>query len=167
LIVGWRVLYAYALSKAGRRSAAEGEFRTFKAQDFPVAEDLIWMPTMAWLAELCHDLRDPSAAALLYARLSPYSERLVVIGYVIACLGSVHRYLALLAATFGQHDAARRHFDAGIAANHRSRSKLPLAHTLRDYARFLARTGQVEAASARLEEAERLAPLRNLTSIES
>jgi hypothetical protein len=140
-------------------------FRTFKAQDFPVPEDLIWMPTMSWLAELCHDLADRDAAPLLYARLSPYSERLVVIGYVIACLGSVHRYLALLAATFSQHEAARQHFEAGIAANHRLGLKLPLEHTLRDYARFLARTGQAEAAAMRLEEAERLTPLRNLNSV--
>jgi tetratricopeptide (TPR) repeat protein len=165
LIVGWRVLYSYALSHAGNTTAAAAEYRSLKARAFNLPDDLNWMVSMAWLAELCHTFRDGDAAELFYKRLAPYAERLVVIGYGIACLGSVHRYLALLASTLGHAPEARRHFDAAVEINRRASATLPLVHTLHDYGILLSKEGDDRAARICLEEAEGLARARNLTDL--
>jgi DNA-binding winged helix-turn-helix (wHTH) protein/tetratricopeptide (TPR) repeat protein len=163
LILGWRVLYAHALSSAGQTSAAETEFRSLKAREFELPEDLNWMVSMSWLVEPCCACEDGDAALVLYDRLLPYSDRLVVVGYAgIACLGSVQRYLGLLAATLGRQEQAREHFEVGIETNRKASLTLPLAHTLRDYAAFLVKTGETRAANVQLEEAQRLARTRNL-----
>jgi DNA-binding winged helix-turn-helix (wHTH) protein/tetratricopeptide (TPR) repeat protein len=166
LIVGWRVLHSYALSHAGNTTAAEAEYRSLKGRGFNLPDDLNWMVSMAWLAELCHRFRDGDAAQLFYERLTPYAERLVVVGYAgIACLGSVHRYLGLLASTLGRAPEARGHFDAAVEINRRASATLPLVHSLRDYGILLSKEGDDRAAQSCLEEAEALARARNLTEL--
>ena len=166
LIVGWRVLYAYALSRAGKTNGAESEYRSFKAREFSLPEDLNWMVSMAWLSELCHALGDGAGAEILYERLLPYRGRLVTVGYAgIACLGSVERHLGLLASTLGRLDEARRHFETAVRVNRETSATLPLAHTLRDFGVLLAKLGAPEAARTHLEEAQSLASSRKLAAL--
>jgi tetratricopeptide (TPR) repeat protein len=166
LIVGWRVLYAYALSRAGNSSAAKAEYESFKTRGFALPDDLNWMVSMAWLSELCAALADRDGALILYEKLLPYAKRLVTVGYAgIACLGSVERYLGLLASTFGRVDDARRHFEEAVGANRNTSATLPLAQTLRDYGVLLAKVGEAAAAQARLQEAKILTDSRNLAAL--
>src|SRR5262249_45356489 len=54
-----------------------------------------------------------------------------------AYLGSVARYLGLLAATAGHSDEAAGHFEQALAANARMGARGWLAHTKANYARLL------------------------------
>jgi hypothetical protein len=56
-------------------------------------------------------------AATLYQTLSPYALEYVVAAWGTLLDGSVSHYLALLARTLGDFDAASSHFEAAIAAN--------------------------------------------------
>ncbi|HKQ71110.1 MAG TPA: AAA family ATPase [Polyangiaceae bacterium] len=133
-IIAWRAFLAYALAYAGSKEA-EGAFRSLKEIAFDLPLDLNWMASMVFLTEACHELGDEEAAATLYARLLPYGDRLVVIGYGgIACLGSVQHYLGLLATTCRDWDTALRHLEQAIAVNRGFGATLPLAHALCEYA---------------------------------
>ncbi len=168
LILGWRVLHARALASAGNMKAAEAEYRSLKARDFALPNDLNWMVSMAWLSELCHALGDRTAAEILYERLAPYADRLVVIGYGIACLGSVERFLGLLSVARGRPDDARRHLEAAVEVNRRLSAALPLAHALHDLGSLLSDSGNETAAGrGHLDEAQSLARSRNLTALVS
>ncbi len=54
---------------------------------------------------------------LLYDRLLPYADRLVVAGTAVACRGSAHLVLGRLAAALGRDDAVRQHFAAARDRN--------------------------------------------------
>jgi len=167
-IVGWRVLYAYALCRAGQMSDSAAEYESLRRTDFALPDDLNWMVSMAWLAETCHALSDREGAPILYQRLVPFAERLVVIGYAgIACLGSVEHYLALLAATLGRAEQTEPHFERALAVHRRLPATLPLAHTLVGYAEWLRATGRHQMAEARLLEARPLIEERDLTALKS
>lgn len=166
-IVGWRVLHAYALAAARDLAGCAAEYRSLASTDFALPDDLNWMVTMGWLAELCHGHRDAAAAARLYERFAPFAERLVVVGYGIACTGSVQRYLALLATTFGDRALAERHFQGAVELERRSGARLPLAHTLHDYGAFLLEDPDARRrASEPLQEALALSRERRLTALE-
>jgi tetratricopeptide (TPR) repeat protein len=169
-IVGWRVLYAYALGRAGQLSACAAEYQSLSERGFALPDDLNWMVSMAWLVETCHALRDVAGASLLYERFSPFADRLVVIGYAgIACLGSVQRYLGLLSATQGSWEVAIAHFERAAQANRRTLAHLPLAYTLHDCAgaRLSADGQQTQTETVRryLDEAEAFARERNLSAL--
>jgi len=164
-IVGWRVLYASALLRAGQAEYV-AEYESLKRSDFALPDDLNWMVSMAWLAEICHARNDREGAALLYERLIPFADRLVVIGYAgIACLGSVARYLALLSATLAQSEATNGHFEQALIAERHVSGALPLAHTLCEYARWLLSSGVTDAAQDYRREAGRLIEQRNLVAL--
>lgn len=164
-IVGWRVLHAYALCRAGQTSAYVSEYESLRRSRFILPDDLNWMVSMSWLAETCHARGDAEGADILYERLAPFAERLVVVGYGIACLGSVERFLALLAATLGRSEAAGQHFERALEVNRRVEAVLPLAYTLCDYAAWLRATGASAAARACLLEAAPLIEQRDLTAL--
>src|SRR5262249_19856954 len=75
--------------------------------------------------------------------LLPHADRNVVASWWSpAYIGSVSRYLGLLAATAGHVDDAARHFEDGERANARLGVRGQLAHTKFDHARVLfARNG--------------------------
>jgi hypothetical protein len=165
-IVGWRVMYCYALGRAGRESECRAEYESLKRGGFSVPEDLNALGTLSWLAETCHALNDADSASLLYERLAPFNDRMLVLGYAgIVCLGSVERCLALLAVTTGRPELAGRHFDAALSANRRAEAVLPLLQTLCDYADWLRATGSSAAARRFIDEAAPLIEERDLVAL--
>jgi DNA-binding winged helix-turn-helix (wHTH) protein/tetratricopeptide (TPR) repeat protein len=167
-IVGWRVLYAYTLYRAGQTSDSAAEYESLSRASFALPDDLNWMVSMSWLAETCHARIDVDGAAILYERFAPYAERLVVVGYAgIACLGSVERYLALLSATLGHAEPTRRHFERALAVNRRLSAILPLVNALCDYAEWLSAIGEHAAAQGYLREAAPLIEERDLIALRS
>src|SRR5262249_10967017 len=71
--------------------------------------------------------------------------------YSPGCLGSAQTYLGMLAATYGDHDAAAGHFEAGLAMNERMGARPLTARTQQAYARMLlarGRSGDRDRAAA-------------------
>ena len=75
-----------------------------------VPRDVHFFPALAMLAEAVHLLDDGTRAEQLHALLAPHADRNVVASYWSPTfVGSVARYLGLLAATAGRADDAARH----------------------------------------------------------
>jgi hypothetical protein len=162
--VAWRAFYAFALYRSGELADCRAQYDSTRKSGFALPEDLLWQASMAFFSEVCAELGDKEGAGLLYERFSVFAGRFVVIGYGIACLGSADRYLGLLCATLGQHEAAARHFERAIEQNRRLAAGLPLAYSLFDYARLvLVRTPP--RAREYLMEAEQLARERGLLQL--
>jgi hypothetical protein len=89
------------------------------------------------LAELAHAFGDGERAAELHALLLPFADRNLAHQLMRFYDGSVSRFLGLLAETFGDLDAAARHFAAALDLNDRMRARAHLAWTQLDYARVL------------------------------
>lgn len=155
---GWRSSVALVLAETGRHDEARALFAQLAALDFADVEaDANFLGHMAVLAMLVHRLGDAPRARRLHARLAPYASRAVA-NFVqpVVCLGSVARYLGLLADAMGAPELAAAHFTDAIAANERlgalpyvARSKMELARVL------LGRSapGDREAATRLLAEA--------------
>jgi DNA-binding CsgD family transcriptional regulator len=100
----------------------------------------------------------PQAAALYEVGL-PFAGYMVKQPQAGACLGSVSRYLGLLATVRRHFDAAEHHFDEADEMNARFDAQPLLAHTKVDRARMhLARHGHGDRRRARalVEEAREL-----------
>jgi hypothetical protein len=108
------------------------------------------------LTEACARLGDVSSAAQLYARILPAASNYVVIGFGAGFLGSVSRYLGLLAEVLEHFDDAARHFEFAIQQDlHVGASKLA-AQSKYDYSQLLLQRGRPEdrrRGEALLEEA--------------
>ena len=79
------------------------------------------------------------------------------IGHTEGSIGSVDRYLGLLAAHDGQEDDAERHLDAAIAANERIGARPWAAHARHDLARSSSRVVPARATCERADALERAA----------
>jgi hypothetical protein len=110
---------------------------------------MFWFTAMCVLGEACSHIGDVERARELHAVLLPYRDRMVQVTQA-ACFGSAERFLGLLAATFGDVDAASEHFEAALALN-ADRGVLPLIPFIRvEYAqRLLARGAAGDAERAR------------------
>jgi hypothetical protein len=112
---------------------------------------------MASLAMLAYRFGDAARARRLHALLEPFAAH-AVITFIqpVVCLGSVARYLALLAATMGDAERAGRLFEDAIAANARMGARPYLARCQVEYARFLlgrSEKGDLERAAELIAEA--------------
>jgi len=95
---------------------------------------------MGLLAEAVRFLDDRQTAAQLYDRLQPFAHLNVAPGEI--CMGSVSRYLGVLAATLTRFDEAQRHFAAAVEMNTRMSAQPWLALAQYDWAlMLLARDG--------------------------
>ncbi|HVY28701.1 MAG TPA: AAA family ATPase [Polyangiaceae bacterium] len=162
--VTWRAVYAFALCRSGELADCRAQYESTKLSGFSLPDDLLVLPGLAFLTEVCSVLGDAEGAALLYERFAPFSGRFVVIGYGIACLGAVDRYLGMLSATLGRREAAARHFERAIEQNRRLGASLPLAYSQFDYARLIAQQAPAQARAC-LAEAERIAAERGLAQL--
>jgi tetratricopeptide (TPR) repeat protein len=92
---------------------------------------------MALLADVCHALAEVRGALTLYDLLLPYARQNIVVGDATACIGSVSRYLGLLATTLARWDDAEDHFAEALAMNTRLGARPFLARTQYEYAAVL------------------------------
>jgi tetratricopeptide (TPR) repeat protein len=125
----------------GREDAARRAFDELAAADFAkLPKDGEWLFSLAVLAEAAARLEDGDRAAILYQLLHPYA-RLNASNSGACAVGSVARYLAILASTSARWDDAARHFEDALELNARMGARPWLAHTQRDYARMLIARG--------------------------
>jgi DNA-binding winged helix-turn-helix (wHTH) protein len=163
-VPAWRAATALVYADLGLDAAARQEFEQIAANDFadlPRNDD--WMIAMATLSQLCAYLRDGARGALLYEQLRPYAQRCVVVGHGLVCLGSVERFLALLAASQRRWEEAEAHFHAAVQHN-RALGAVPLVVlTQREQAMMLlARDRGDDRARARQLLTETLAVAQRL-----
>jgi hypothetical protein len=117
------------------------------------------------MSEACAELGDAERSSRLYELLSPYGARNMV-SPAASFAGPATRYLALLAATRGDWDAARGHFAAATEAAARHHSTPMLALLALDQARLLARAGlEPERAGRLAAEAARYAAAVGMTDV--
>lgn len=88
------------------------------------------------LAEVAAYLEDRDRAAIFYSLLLPHA-RLNPLASGEVALGSVERYLGILASTTSRWTEAARHFEDALAMNESMGARPWLAHTQHDYARML------------------------------
>jgi predicted ATPase/class 3 adenylate cyclase len=109
---------ATLLVEIGRHDDARVLFDELAADDFAAFEpDLVWLSGIALCAQVCYRLEDTARAAVLLDLLRPYAGKCIAEGPNF--LGSVHRYLALLATRLGQFDDADRWHAAALATHER------------------------------------------------
>ena len=83
-------------------------------------------------------MRSPAAESNP-AEISRRSGANLVIGHVVACYGAADRFLGMLAATLGDLEGAKRHFEDALELNRRMGARTWLAHTAYEYGRMLLR----------------------------
>jgi DNA-binding SARP family transcriptional activator len=156
----WRCVLAQTAAELGQEAEAREAFDALAADHFAgLLFDEEWLVSVSLLAETASALDDGDAAAALHALLLPYADR-VAVSYPEISIGSVSRYLGMLAATLSRWDEAARHFETALAINERMGAHPWLAFTQEDYARMLVGRGE-RARSRQLLDAS-LAAYRHL-----
>ena len=108
----WRCGLMCVYLQTGREEELRRRYEPLAADGFAsLPRDNLWLPSLAFAAEACAHLGDRRGARILRGLLSPYSgENVVTPG--VAYIGPVDRYLALVAVTEGDDDAAAEWFAA-------------------------------------------------------
>ncbi len=138
-VPAWRCVLAVVLADAGRLGETRALVDALAPDDFAaVRRDFLYPVSLAWLAQAAAALADAPSARTVYRLLEPFAERnLVVSVYSPGCLGSAHRYLALLAETLGDMRRAVGHHEAALVTNARIGAQAALARSQHEYARLL------------------------------
>ncbi|MGH2943381.1 MAG: ATP-binding protein, partial [Solirubrobacteraceae bacterium] len=110
---GWQSALGLILLESGDEAGARAIYRE-ELHGYRAAMPSFWLTNIAVLSELCAKLGDAAGARTLYAELAPFAHRVVVVSYA-SCWGPVERYLALLAATYGDEEARLRHARNALA----------------------------------------------------
>jgi class 3 adenylate cyclase/DNA-binding CsgD family transcriptional regulator len=152
----WRPGLAAMYAELGMIDAARDEVRRLVSPGMTrLPHDSLYLGSLTYLADAVTTAGDRYLAATLYAELEPYRNTVVVVGHLIACYGSVDRYLGSLAEVAGRARDAERHFVRAIEIDGSGATPVWLAHSRYRYARFLARQGRRDGprrALALLEE---------------
>lgn len=147
---------AFLSANAGnpdRARAALARVAPFVPPPLGLAESSVWLVTLAAVVEAAHCLRDADLARAAYETLVPHAELPMIGSLAVVCLGSTHRALALCAATFGEHELARQHFECALADNTRLGHLPMLAISRAELGQELRRAGDTERAAGLLADA--------------
>jgi DNA-binding SARP family transcriptional activator/tetratricopeptide (TPR) repeat protein len=168
---GWRAAVAMVCSEGGRLDEARGHFDVLAAHEFSDGRfDHTWTTVMVTNAEVCAALGDAPRAALLYERLMPFHDRLVVLGSGAVCIGAIDRTLGQLATVAGRFDDAEEHFRRADELNRRALAAPFVAWTQVDHAVMLharRRRGDIARADALLGAARATAEDLGLEGLQS
>src|SRR5439155_22444788 len=81
-------------SELGREAEARGEYELVAGNDFAdLPRDVTWLPSLAFVSEVCSFLGDAPRARGLYALLRPHAARTIVAGNAVVSPGGVSHYL--------------------------------------------------------------------------
>jgi DNA-binding SARP family transcriptional activator/tetratricopeptide (TPR) repeat protein len=164
----FRCLVALLDCELGHGSEARAQFDELAASEFGwLPRDGEWLFNLSILAEVSAQLEDGHRAEALYALLLPYAPMNAQVTAEIA-IGSVARYLGILAATTERLDDAAGHFEEAIAMNERMGARPWLAHTQHDYARTLLirrAAGDAQRSAELLAAARRTAEELGMTAL--
>jgi len=100
------------------------------------------LTVMILAAEVCAYLDDAARAAQLYPLLEDYAGTTPIVDFGGPCLGSIDRLLGKLDTVMERWEPARSHFEAALVMDHKSNSRVWLAHSRYAYAVMLQRRAQ-------------------------
>jgi tetratricopeptide (TPR) repeat protein len=131
----------WVAADVGRLDEARERFEQLAADDFAsLPRDLTWLAGIALVTLVCHALSDAPRAKVLYGQLEPYSHRNVM-PWPIFYMGPVDYYKGLLAATAGDFEAARGHFETALASSEATGARPFVAHAQADLGALLVEHG--------------------------
>lgn len=133
----FRAGLALGYCEEGRFDEGREHFELLASGGFDLPLDWAWSTGMTLLADACSFLGDEARAEMLYGRLLPFADQLVVVGVGQFCLGSVSRSLAVLAAATRRWDDAERHFEDALTVNQRIGARTFVVRTQRAFAAML------------------------------
>jgi hypothetical protein len=150
----WRCGLVCVYLQTGREDELRREYESLAEGDFgTLPRDNLWLPSLAFLSEACAHLRDEHGARALGALLAPYAGRNVVTPDV-AYVGPVDRYLALVAATAGDHAQAAARFAAARALAREMGARPMCAQLALDEAQVLGDSDPARRAALAAQAAE-------------
>ncbi len=152
----WRCGLLFGYAEEGMRDEASEQLEWLAYDDFArLPVDSVWLAGLCHLSIAVAFLGDVPRADVLYERLLPFrAQHAVISEYALAGIGSIERYLGLLAATLGAPERASDHFRRAIAANAKAQARLELIRTRLDYADMLLGRGNAAGATDLLERSE-------------
>jgi eukaryotic-like serine/threonine-protein kinase len=157
LVARWR--NAFWAVEVGDPAAAREELERHAGNGFgDLPRNGLWIIHLCSLAEACVVLRDNKCAAQIYDLLSPYADRNAI---AISSMpyGPVALRLGMIAALLERWDEADKYFELARERCERLGAHAITARVLYEHAKVLVAKGQagdLNAASARLSEAERI-----------
>jgi len=101
----------------GERTAATERFDRIVADLDGLDRDMVYVWTLALLADDCVALERRDAAAVIYQALLPFADRFVVAAGAVVCIGSASHQLGLLVGLLGRTGDARAHLQRAVAAH--------------------------------------------------
>ncbi len=137
----WRPGMVALLTELGMEQEARRQLERIIGEGLDQFRESLWLAALTYITDACAALGDVAAAALVYPALEPLSGTNVMIGHGVSIYGAADRYLGMLAATLGDLDLARDHFERAIDLNRRMGARTWLAHTDHEYARALIAAG--------------------------
>jgi predicted ATPase len=133
----FRCAVAHVHASLRRAADARRVLDALAAHEFAtIPFDQEWLFALTLLVEVCVFLSDANRAAELYDLLRPWGG-LNAVDPAEGFMGSVWRYLGLLATLLGRTDVAAAHFEDALVANERMGARPWLAYTQHDYAQLL------------------------------
>ncbi len=138
-------------ARAGCRDEALREVRQLFAGGLAaIPRDMLWLPSVTFLAEAIAVVGDREHARACYELLRPYRGRYSTIGYGAVMWGPVDRALGLLATLLGDYDQAETHLRRALAMCDRIGARAISVNTRLNWAQLLdARRGPGDAARKR------------------
>ncbi|MDX1562407.1 MAG: response regulator transcription factor, partial [Gammaproteobacteria bacterium] len=156
----WAPGLMLAATELGKLDTAERELERLAADGFStIPLDDMRLTTLVYCAETCAALDDTERAGELYPLLLPYAGTFANHPTAVS-FGSIELYLGMLAATAGDGDAAKRHFEEALRANSKASAWPWYARSCYQFARALnaGRAGEDRDEAERLlREAEQIA----------
>jgi DNA-binding CsgD family transcriptional regulator len=153
----WRPGLAAMLAELAMEEQVRGELDRVQAEGLGPLREGLWLASLTYLADAAGAVAHEGVAALVYPELAPLAGRNVMIGHGVGCYGAADRYLGMLAATLGDSEGARSHFEAALELNRQMGARTWLAHTAYEYGRMLLAQGDPDRAGKLLAEAAFLA----------
>jgi DNA-binding CsgD family transcriptional regulator len=146
------------LTELGMEQEARRLLERITSDGLDQFRESLWLAALTYVTDACSALGDVAAAALVYPELEPLTGTNVMIGHGVSVYGAADRYLGMLAATLGDLELARDHFERAIELNRRMGARTWLAHTDYHYApALIAAGGDDEQVQALASEARELA----------
>jgi hypothetical protein len=155
-VFAWRCALALLSHDAGQTAQAQVELDCLMEERVEERRrDITWVLAMTLLGDLCAESNAAPYARRLYRILTPYENRLAVVGYGVTTWGSVNRVLGRLAILHQDWPLALRHLQAGAALEARFGAKIWLGYSLLEQGKCLFLQGRSSAVSRAAHLAER------------
>jgi hypothetical protein len=133
----YRSLLARLQSEVGNDAAARDMLESLARNDWAaIPRNVEWLLAVCLVAETAWLLGDHEHASQLYDLLAPYAP-LVAVSPHFFSIGSVSRYVGILAAVLSRLDEAAHRLEGAAAANARIGARPWVAHAKADHARVL------------------------------